>query len=750
MKNRFWMLIAMGILLVVILLAGCGKNENAGKQNTTMDEGPWFETEFYDFKFEEDEFIPSFYIYENEIYFLVYSKAEDTTNRFITLKKMSLDNYSIVDLKSFTTNEVGVIINLCVEESGIYMTGQNIQWNQERTKVLDSEYKIITCEMDGTVRKYWDITEDMADKNSENEAVYLADIACDKEGNVFLTDNMTFVMAFDNQGEKIVDIDCDNWGNGFLASDNGEVYYSYTGGISMKQYLAPVDVKANKLGKKTGELASFMTFNYCIDANEKLWYSDENSLLTYDLKTEEKSKILNWIDYDITMDSVRMLEVMEDGSIVICVENLIQEQLAYEVAIFKETDKPLEEKTIITYATFGADTEIMEAIVRFNKNSEEYRVKVIDYYDEENYEDAWNEYNQAILEEGFADIVNVSWSNYKMMAEKGLYADLNEFMNADKDINREDYFENILAAYDVSGKLYAMPVSFSISTLVGKEKIWGNKDSISLDDVKLMMDDMPKDVAIIDSMSQMEFVFFMLQGSLDKFIDWENGECYFDSDEFVEIVNLSKKFPKKSDWDIFNNETVDKFRQDKILLYSCELYEIGEYQVTKAILGDEIVALGYPGANGGLIQTSSNLLAISEKSPNKEIAWNFVRSMISKEYQSNYIYYNIPIHKDAFEKQMESAMEKEYYVNENGKEVEISKTTYCYEDLEIELFAATKEEAAEYKKVIEGATTLATYDQQIMIIVEEELEAFWDNKKTAEEVSGIIQSRVKIYVNERR
>lgn len=749
MKTGFWVLMVIGGFMFLLLLAGCGKDEKASANNGEK-EGPWFETEFHDFKLGEDEFIPAFSIDGREMYFLVYSTDTTTKDRFVTLKKVSLDNYSISDLKTFSVNEEGAILNLCVDESNIYMTGQNIQWNQEHTKVLNAEYKIIICERDGTVKEYLDITEAVEDKGTESEATYLADIACDKEGNIILTDQMTFVMAFNSEGETIADIHCDNWGNGFLTSEGGIVYYSYTDGITMKQCLAPVDIKANKLEKKAGKIDSVMSFNYCIDENESLWFSDGNSLFTYNMKTEAKEEILNWIDYDITADSVRMLEVMEDGSIVICVESLLQEKTVYEVAVFKETDKPLEEKTIITYATFDADTEIMEAIVRFNKNNEDYRIKVIDYYDEDNYEEAWNEYNQAVLDEGFADIVNVSWSNYKMMAEKGLYADLNEFMNAEEDINREDYFENVLTAYDVDGKLYAMPVSFSVSTLAGKEKIWGDKGSISLSDIKTMTAGMPKDVEIMDGMTQTNFVFFMLQGSLDKFIDWERGECYFNSEEFVEILNLSKKFPKNEGWDIWGSETVDKFREDKILLYDCELYEVAEYQLTKSLLGEDIVALGYPGANGGLIQTSGSLLAISEESPNKEIAWEFVKSMISEEYQNNYIYYNIPIHKGSFEKLIESAMEKEYYVDGNGNEVEMSKMSYGREDLDIEIYAATKDEVDAYRRIVEGATTLATYDQQIMVIVEEEAEAFFDNKKSAEEVAEIIQSRAEIYVNERR
>lgn len=747
MKKRYLMLMAMCVLGFVLLLAGCGKNEKNG-ENAVIDEGPWFETEYYDFKLEEGEVIPSLCVYGNDMYFLTYRLNKQARTVLMSLKKLSLDNHSITELNSFSSEEEGQILDLYADESGIYLMSQGIQWNSERTKVLDAEYKIIVCELDGTVREKLDVTEAIAEKGSEDEAIYVSGIVCDKEGNICVTDNTTFVMAFDSEGKKITDIKCDNWGNGLLRADDGTIYYSYTGTLTQKQCFVPVNIKDDKFGKKAGEISSYITFNYCIDSNESVWLSEENTLVTYNLKTEEKNKVLDWLDYDITVDSVRMLKVMEDGTIVICTESMGQESAVYELAVFKESDKPLDEKTIITYATFGADTEIMEGIVRFNKNSEEYRIKVVDYYSEENFEEAWNEYNRAVLDEGFADIVNVSWSNYKMMAEKGLYADLGEFMNSDEEINREDYFDNILSAYEVDGKLYAMPVSFSVNTLVGKEKIWGDKETISLEDIKTTVDSMAKDIEIMDGMSRADFVLFMLQGSLDKFIDWETGECYFDSEEFVEILNLSKRFPKKSEWDILSGSTVDEFRKDQVLLYDSELSDIGSYQVAKEMLGDEIVTLGYPGANGGLIQTSGSLFAISNESQHKEIAWEFIKSMISEEYQTNYVYYYNPIHKGAFDKMMESAMEKEYYVDEHGNKVETAKMSYVLSDLEIDIYAATKEEVAEYRKIIEGATVLANYEKEILVMVEEEAEAFWDNKKSAEEVAEIIQSRVKIYVNE--
>lgn len=753
MKSRVIILLMTSFFMLTTLLSGCGSEEkNIVTGNNGVDEGPWFETNFHDVKLEEEEFIASFSMYNDEVYFLVGSTDEKTDTIFMTLKKLCLDDYSITELGTFSSDKEGMILNLFVNESGIYMTGQKVKWNKERTKVLEAGYNIIVCEHDGTVKKCMDVTEKLLEKCSESEIVYLADIVCDKEGNIIITDNMTFVMAFNSEGENIADINCNNWGNGLQISDDSTVYYSYTNEISWKQCFVPVDIKSNEFGKQVGEIASSITYNYCIDSNEAVWLSDENTLMAYNLETEEKRKIFDWIDYDITTDSVRMLEIMEDGRIVVCLENVTQDKIVYEVAVFKESDAPLEEKTVLTFATFGSDAEIMEAIVRFNKNSEEYRIKVIDYYDEENYEDAWNEYNQAVLDGDLADIVNVSWSNYNLMAGKGVYVDLNEYMNSDEDINREDYFENILSAYEIDGKLYAMPASFSISTLVGKEKVWGNKDSISLEEVQEKMDETPANVAIMDSMSQSYFVFFMLQGSLDKFVDWEIGECSFATKEFVEILKLSKRFPKESGetYSYLSNETIDNFREDKVLLYSCDLYEITEYQMTKSLLGEEFVTLGYPGANGGLIQNSGSLLAISEDSQNKEAAWEFVKCMISEEYQSNYIYYNNPIHKTAFENQMESAMEKTCYVDDNGDEVELPKMSYGWEDFEIDIYAATEEDVAEYRKIVESATSLATYDEKVMTIVEEEAEAFFNDQKSAEEVAQIIQSRVKIYVNERR
>ena len=42
---------------------------------------------------------------------------------------------------------------------------------------------------------------------------------------------------------------------------------------------------------------------------------------------------------------------------------------------------------------------------------------------------------------------------------------LYDFMEEDPDFHREEYYENILQAFEVNGGLYILPSSFSVATI---------------------------------------------------------------------------------------------------------------------------------------------------------------------------------------------------------------------------------------------------------------------------------------------
>ncbi|MEF9970886.1 MAG: hypothetical protein RR731_01070, partial [Oscillospiraceae bacterium] len=59
-------------------------------------------------------------------------------------------------------------------------------------------------------------------------------------------------------------------------------------------------------------------------------------------------------------------------------------------------------------------------------------------------------------------------------------------------------------------------------------------------------------------------------------------------------------------------------------------------------------------------------------------------------------------------------------------------------------------EADQLKALINSVENTAAFDNSMMSIINEEAEIFFAGEKSVEETANIIQSRMKIYINEQR
>ncbi len=749
MKKRILTLLMAGILVLSTLLTACGKDKE-DKKDTVL-EGIVYKAQYHDFTLDKNEYVSSSTVWGNDMYYLTMKYNEENMSVTTKLCKMSLTDWSVTEIPVDIQNET-TVMDMFIDETGVYLITMYNKWNDDYTKLLDFGAWIMQLNAEGEEIRTLDITEDLKTKESEEGyPAYISSIVCDKEHNILVTDSDSFIMAWDKEGNKIGEIPLDTWGNGLVASEDGSVYYLGMDEMSWDNVLFPVLINEKKLGDKIGNLSGMYANDVSIDKNQVILMSAENELLMYDVKNDEEKTVLNWLDYNVNGMDIRMVRMLEDGKIMAYTESYSGDNTVSEIVVLEESDGEQEEKIILTYATFGNDSDIASAIIRFNQNSDKYRIKVVDYYDEEDWETGRNAYEEAILDGSSCDIFSVNTDEYKSFARKGLYADLSELMNNDPDVKREDYFENILKAFEVDGKLYAMPTSFNINTLVGKTAIWGEERA----DMKKFVEvagKLPKDSYLMEGISKSGWLYTALMAGFDNYINWETGECSFASPEFIELLETANSFPKEYNWDSVTGSTPQLLESNKIALYTEYMSQITDYQLTKVLFGEPITNVGFPGApgNGSIITGYSSLFAISEQCENKEGAWEFVKYMISEDYQSNYIEWSIPIHKGAFDKRMEKAMEKGFYKNEDGEEVEAPVMTYGWQDVTVEVYAATQEDVKEFRAIIEGAQTTASMDTEIMTMIEEETAPFFDGKKSAKEVADIIQGRVKIYVNEMR
>ena len=753
MKNKLLRILLVGVLILSTLFVGCGKDKNAKKNDTTQDEGPWYQTKYYELQLEENEYMNCVQLYGEDLYFCKGNWIEATEEMTYSFEKVNLNDFSVTDIP-FSATEDFYVMDMYVTADGIYIAAQLIEWNSDFTKMLQAQYQIWHCDLEGNALESIDLTEDMMARTTEEIGIYMSDITLDKDGNIYVADNQSYIAVYDKEGNLLSNIDVEGWGSGLVTTADGSVYYNYMDEVNWEENLVKVDVENGKLGDSLGKLPenNYNTNLYINEDNQVYVTNDSNGLQLYDLVSQETTDILNWLDYDINGDNVYIVTELEDGRILAYCESYDEEKTTYEIITLTETDEPLEAKTVLTYATFGTDSQITDAIIRFNKNSEDYRIEVVDYYDSEDYEAGLDAFNEALLNGEYADLINVSWDNYNTYASKGLYVDLNTLIDEHSDINREDYFENVLNAFEIDGKLYAMPTSFSLSTLAGKSSIWGDTQTLTTQKISEVVKKAGDDAELINYGTKSDWLNLSLQGSMNRYINWETGECSFDSEEFIAVLELANLLPAESNWEEGDVSAPKKIQAGKLLLNGEYFNSITDYQVTKAVFGEDVAFLGYPDATGSgtLINGADNLIAISEDSEYKDAAWEFIKYMISEEYQCNYINWYNPIHKAAFAENMEQAAEITTYKNDDGEEIEAPHMTYGWEDFETSVYHATEEDIAEYTALVEGADTLASQEEGIFSIISEEVEPFFAGQKSAEEVAGIIQSRVNIYVNESR
>lgn len=333
--------------------------------------------------------------------------------------------------------------------------------------------------------------------------------------------------------------------------------------------------------------------------------------------------------------------------------------------------------------------------------------------------------------------------------------DFYELMAEDSSFNKEDYLQNVFEAYEYKGKLYQLIPSFYINTFVGKTADVGEDFTWTMEEALALQASMPEGTNLFSNMIQYDFLYSCLSFSEDEYVNWETGECYFDTDKFIRMLEYAKTLPKDYNFADYEDEAAyqemeSQYRDGKTLLMRTALSNFRDYGSWRyAYFGEEITPVGFPTENGiGSSFGAGINLAISAQTKNKQAAWEFVKSFLSEEYQEKRNY-NFPVRLSSLEKLEADAQKKPYYTDEKGNKVEYDMT-YWLGNMEIKADPLTKEETGRVVEFIKSVNRVANYNEELMKIVQEEAAGFLEGQKSAQEVAGVIQSRVRIYINENR
>jgi ABC-type glycerol-3-phosphate transport system substrate-binding protein len=619
----------------------------------------------------------------------------------------------------------------------------------------DVSYLLYTFDSDG--KQTGDSKKlDFDENNSPNQ------MAVDAKGNMYLTgygDKGAIIKVLDSQGNSLFDITNGTENiNGSMFLINGVMYVDgnqVTGDV-YKYMFYPIDTASKKLGEPIdmSTLAAMGSSGFYV-GTDGLYYSDSVGVYSIDMATKEKTDILQWNDTDIdnSVNGNQKVIVLSSDKIMI-MNTTYTSQSTPETKVLlltRSAKNPNAGKKIITVAGVGisSSSDVLTAVYNFNKTNTKYRVEVKDYMadqvinTQDDYTKVIDKMNMEIISGDAPDIIygsNQSFSNYEA---KGLLVDLYPLMNKDTTFKKDDYIPSIFKLCETDGHLYKLGTSFSIQGFVGAKSVIGDRSGWTIDEFNQMVSSLPDGVAPLANQTQTTLLTSSLYASLDAFVNNTKSEVTFDSPAFYQLLDYAKTYGTKDD-----NSNKDTYVDENTMLQNGELALASSYINGPSSYGQYVAAVGapvsvtgYPSADKrGPMCYMNTLLAISSTTGSKDASWDFVKSFLSEDAQKQVAgNYQIPVLTSAFEDQIKSAMNPD--VNGNGMVI--------YDKMG-QVTPMTADAAQAYRDLVNGLNTLASYDQEIVNIVLEEVPEYFDGQKTDKEVAAVIQNRVQTLVNERQ
>lgn len=624
----------------------------------------------------------------------------------------------------------------------------------------DTAYSIKKLAEDGTEIFDSDVTEYLKmDMNN----TYPQQMFADEEGNIYISNGASYVWVFDKEGNHVMDIDLSRI-QGYVAAVNilpdGRLGVAHQGNGMQIEVFNPDTRQFSET--YTNLPSNCYNSNMAAGPNGGVLLNGNSSLYEYSLETQEYTELIKWMDCDLNSNNIRDIATLEDGRIAVYSSDwsagtdsliLLERMQASEVT----------EKETLTLGCMYLSSNLQAAVVEFNKENDKYKIEIknygesVDYSVENAYEDARTLFYNDILTGKAPDMFLAENIDMKLFAVKGLIEDLSPYLDGSTVVQRGDLFETILNAYTINGTLCAIPRSFSVQTLAGRTSEVGTESGWTLQEMIAFAEAHP-DILIQPYASKMQVLSLCMMFDFDSWVNWETGECSFDTPEFKAVLEFANRYPAQADESLPSAQ--QQIMEHTALLHDFGLNDPRSWQLESIIFGEPITAIGYPSAHSnGVLAFGDSAVCISTASPNKEAAWSFIETLLTEEAQDDEMIFNFPVRVSSFEKRIAEAMVPEYMYDENGEPLldengnpkEISRYSYGLQDgLVIEVYAVTQEEADGIRHVISQIDGIYSYDWNMMGIIMEEIAPYFEGQKSVDEVAGIIQSRVQLYINESR
>jgi len=377
-------------------------------------------------------------------------------------------------------------------------------------------------------------------------------------------------------------------------------------------------------------------------------------------------------------------------------------------------------------------------------------VRAADPGDIEKYVTAMN--TQLMSGQG-SDIILLNDLPYQTYADKNLLVDLGELMQSDQSFDRGKYYQNIFKALEYKDKLYGLPVNIGIDMIAADKTLLADSQ-VQIDDSNWDWNDFVKtaekvindnqnggtrEIYALAGMDEKRLIETLVKENYDSLVDPEKRTANFTGPEFLDLLSLSKYL---IDHQLVNTDTaqtniMDMASRGKLVFNFTSLRGFWDLQVAKAIFSEGVQLLKPPGK---VFFSTDSMYGISSKSPNQELAWEFLKFLVSDDMMTQG---GMPVNKSVLPQIAQNFTQT---IQKRGGKMIIKDDGIPGQSITLQ--PPTQEDVDYMENLLSQANVYIGTDQKIISIVQEETAAFFTGQKTAETTAQLIQDRVSTYLNE--
>jgi len=477
---------------------------------------------------------------------------------------------------------------------------------------------------------------------------------------------------------------------------------------------------------------------------DELFMIKEFGVYSYCLELNEQNRVFHWLEVDVRSALVfpvgegrfALLDFSDHG------------WWTNTITVLTRTAAQDDGRTIVTMASLAPN---YWRVSEFNRQSTEYRIVVLDYSNDD-ISAALTRFNIDMIAGNIPDIIDFTYLNYHNLANGGFLADINVWFDNDSHISRTDFHERIFELLEIGGNLYAVTPSFSIWTYIAPASLVGSSPGMTLEQLMHLDMQFNGGDSLLRHENSQSFIWNHTTTSRSSLIDFETGAVRFETDEFIQVLEYANRLEYASriaetELSVPNYEQVPfevDIRRGNNHISSVDISHLNRLHDIELYAGTEITPIGFPVANGvGSLMLPGALYGIGEGAQNSSGAWAFLRFLLTSQQEARF--HGISVSRAAFDEWANQAMIPPPVVDS-------PELSDLYVDgVRIEFVAITQDQVNRTLEMIETlGELLVDGDEIVANIVAEETDAFFRGHGSAEDAARIIQSRVQIYVSERR